>query len=390
MNPIYSLRRRTPLGWLQLNHEKGRLLVAIAGVAFADILMLMQLGFQGALFESGVQIHKTLKADIVITSTEIINLNNSNHFSRRRLYQSLDIPGVQSVDAIYLEMTRWKHPITLEQGTVLMMGIDPSHPVLTRPDVNAQLDRIKLPDRFLFDQDARGDFDQVIAQIRQGKQTISEIDRRRIYLDGLISVGSSFAADGTLITSDQTFLRLNPDRPASQISLGLLTLKSGVDAVQTAEALRKYLPNDVRVFTIDQFIEFEYHYWATNTAIGFIFTLGVAMGFIVGIIIVYQVLATDVNSHIGEYATFRAMGYRQFFLLSIVFEEAILLAVLGFVPSLGIAMGLYHLTRGATSLPIAMTLGRAAGVLIATIAMCLISGAIATQRLQAADPADIF
>jgi putative ABC transport system permease protein len=150
------------------------------------------------------------------------------------------------------------------------------------------------------------------------------------------------------------------------------------------------LANDVNVYTLQEFVEFEKNYWATNTPIGFIFRLGVAMGFIVGVILVYQVLSTDVNSHIHEYATFRAMGYQQRYLLGIVLEEAFILAVLGFVPGLAISGLLYHLTRQATSLPIYLTVARALGILIATIFMCLISGAIATRKLQSADPADIF
>lgn len=390
MNLLRSFVRRTPLGWLQLSKEKSRLLVALSGVAFADILMLMQLGFQGALFESGVQMPKSLNADIIITGSEIINFNNADTFPRGRLYQALDVPGVEQASPLYLSLTRWKHPITLEKGTVLLLGLDPNLEQLTRPDVKAQLDKIRLPDRILFDQNMRGDFDEVVAKIQQGNVPITEINERQVKLNGLISVGSSFASDGLLMASDQTFLRLFPDRASTKVNLGLLQLAPGADADQVARRLDSYLPDDVQVFTRQQFVEFEYGYWKNNTAIGFIFTLGVAMGFVVGVIIVYQVLATDVNSHLEEYATFRAMGYGHQFLLGIVLEEAIILAVVGFLPSLGIAVGLYHLTRGATSLPVFMTLARAGGVLVATLVMCLVSGAIATRRLKEADPADIF
>lgn len=114
------------------------------------------------------------------------------------------------------------------------------------------------------------------------------------------------------------------------------------------------------------------------------------MGFVVGVILVYQVLSTDVNAHLQEYATFRAMGYQQRYLLGIVLEEAIILAFVGFIPGVAISTLLYQLTRNATSLPIVLPLARAVGVLVTTIIMCLISGAIATRKLQSADPADIF
>jgi putative ABC transport system permease protein len=216
------------------------------------------------------------------------------------------------------------------------------------------------------------------------------MEHRTIHLNGTFKVGASFAADGTLITSDQNFLRIFSRRRAETVSAGLINVQPGYDAEQVATTLKAYLPNDVRVLTHQEFLEFEKHYWQTNTAIGFIFSLGIVMGFVVGIVIVYQVLSTDVNAHTSEYATFKAMGYRNTYLLGIVFEEAVILALLGFMPGVALSMGMYHLTRNATNLPMYMTLARALFVLVMTILMCAISGAIATRKLQSADPADIF
>ncbi len=150
------------------------------------------------------------------------------------------------------------------------------------------------------------------------------------------------------------------------------------------------MPEDVLVFTQQGYVDFELDEINSASPIGFVFGLGSAMGFIVGVVIVYQVLSTDVNTHLAEYATFRAMGYRNSYLLGIVLEEALILSVLGFIPGLVIALGAYQLTMTATALPIAMTVGRAVQVLVMTFLMCIGSGAIATRRLQSADPADIF
>jgi putative ABC transport system permease protein len=142
--------------------------------------------------------------------------------------------------------------------------------------------------------------------------------------------------------------------------------------------------------TIEEFIEDELKYWQEESPIGFIFTLGTGMAFVVGVVIVYQVLSTDVSAHIKEYATFKAMGYRHRYLLAVVFEEAVILAFLGFIPGLILPIGLYHVAAKATSLPIMMTQIRAITVLLLTLIMCVMSGAIATQKLQSADPADMF
>ncbi len=374
---LQELQRRTPLGWLQLSHDKGRMLVATAGIAFADILMFMQFGFQNALYSSNTRLHQILDADIVLMSPQAQNLINLSDIPRRRLYQAMNVPGVESADVLYAKIARWKNPQTRDKSSILVVGFNPDRPAFNLPEIKQNGREVKLPDTVLFDEGSRGTYKEAIAQIKAGKTVTTEIDRRTITISGLFKVGASFAADGTIMTSDQNFLRLFPKQEASSINAGLIKLKPGADPVAVQTALKAYLPKDVRVLTKTEFIEFEKNYWFANTAIGFVFNIGVAMGFFVGIIIVYQVLSTDVSDHLAEYATFKAMGYRNMYLLGIVFEEALILSILGFFPGVGISLGLYSLTRNATNLPMYMTLIRAIQVLILTLIMCLISGAIA-------------
>lgn len=387
---LQQLQRRTPLGWLQLNHEKSRLWVALAGIAFADVLMFMQLGFQNALYDSNTRLNRAVEADIVLLSPKARNTQNLSTFSRRRLYQAMDIPGVQSANALYINFLTWKNPQTNRDATVQMLGFDPDHLAFNLPVVNQQLDKIKLPNTVLFDRNARGEYKQVLAKLDQGKLVTTEAERHTLTIAGLFQLGASFGADANVMISDQTFLRLFPRREASSVSLGLIQLQPGSDPQQVATALRTHLPNDVRVLTSAEYIQFEENYWKTESPIGFIFSLGTMMAFVVGVVIVYQVLSTDVNAHLREYATFKAMGYRNTYLLGVVFEEAIILAFLGFIPGLILPLGLYQLAANATALPTYMTSSRALLVFVLTLIMCGVSGAIATRKLQSADPADMF
>lgn len=390
LQPLQQLQRRTPLGWLQLSHEKGRLLVALAGIAFADVLMFMQLGFQAALYDSNTRVNRAILADIILVSPKALNLQNLSTFSRRRLFQAMDVPGVQTADALYVNTITWRNPQTRLTATVQVLGFNPDRPAVALPEVNRQLDKIKLPDYVLFDRGARGKYAEAIAQVEQGKLVTTEVERRTITIAGLFTIGASFGADATVMASDQTFLRLFPRRDLASISLGLIQLKPGYDPQQVAAALESHLPEDVRVMTAQEYVQFEENYWRTASPIGFVFGLGTAMAFVVGVVIVYQVLSTDVNAHLKEYATFKAMGYGNSYLLSIVFEEAIILSLLGFIPGAILPFGLYALAARATALPIYMTASRAVFVLGLTIAMCAFSGAIATRKLQSADPADMF
>lgn len=389
---IQQLQRRTPLGWLQLTRQKGRLAVALSGVAFADLLMLMQLGFRSALFNSATTLHESIRADVVLLSPQALNLQDLSTFTRRRLYQAMDVPGVATAEPLYNSLVTWKNPQSRKKTQVMIIGFNPDKPAFDLPEVNQNIDSIKLPDTILFDEATRGEYGEVIEQIKQGKTVKTEIKGRTVTVDNLFKVGASFAADGTLMTSDQNFLRLFPNQDSGSVNLGLIRLEAGYQAEEVAEKLKYHLRNadDIKVMTKEEFIAFEKAYWQSNTPIGFIFALGTMMGFIVGVIIVYQVLSTDVNAHIKEYATFKAMGYKNFFLLSVVFEEAIILAILGFIPGALISTGLYALTRNATNLPLYMTVARAIQVQVMTIIMCMMSGAVATRKVQSADPADMF
>lgn len=385
-----SLLNRTPLGWLQLKHDKLRLLTAISGIAFADILIFMQLGFMNALYSANTQYPRKINGDIILTSTQATNFNKPYTFPRRRLYQAMDVPGVESAEAVYIGSLDWRNPQNRAKTSMLVIGFDPEKPVFELPEVNSQLDKVKIPDTVLFDQASRGEYDQVVNQIQQGKTVTTERDRTTITIGGLFTVGASFADDGALITSDQNFMRLFPRKQPGLVSLGIINLEPGLDPEKAAMSLNAYFPGDVKALTYQEYVDAELAYIKSKTAIGFVFTLGTIMGFIVGIVIVYQVLSTDVNDHMAEYATFKAMGYKNSYLLGVVFEEAIILSIIGFIPSVAIATGLYQLTAAATALPIYLPASRSAIVLAMTILMCSISGAIATRKLQSADPADIF
>jgi putative ABC transport system permease protein len=381
---------RIPLAWLQLTHEKTRMLTAIAGVVFANVLMFMQLGFQDALFNSTTLVQRKLQADIVIINTNSDALFTMKSFSRRRLYQTLSHESVERVVPMYVGLPPWKNPWTGRSRSLLVMGFDPEESVLDLPGIAENRERLKQSDTVLFDTNSRPEFGNVAEVINQGGTVSTEVNRNRIDVVGLFTLGASFAADGNLITSDLNFLRIFAERRPEAIDVGIVKLKPGADPEQVKRDLAAQLSEDVRVLTHKEFVALEREYWETSTAIGFVFSLGVLMGFLVGLIISYQILHTDVVNHLSEYATLKAMGYTDRYLLKVVFQEALLLSVIGYIPGILISWLLFDLTEKATSLPMDITLDRLLLVLGLTIAMCAASGAIAVRKLSKADPAEIF
>ena len=383
-------RRRIPLAWLLLTRQPARLAVALAGIAFAGILMFMQLGFRDGLFDASVTVHKLFDADLVLMSPRTISSIGMAGFPRRRLVQVLADPAVRGTTPVHWNLMLWRNPETRRTRSILTIGFEPGDPLFSDPSLAAKAHVLNQQGRVLFDERSRPEFGPIASWFRQGRTVETEVAGKRVRVAGLVALGPSFGADGNMLTSRETFLRLMPNTPPGSIELGLIRLRNGSDPLQVAERLRRMLPDDVSVYTKQGFEEFEKNYWRSSTAIGFIFTLGAAMGFIVGCVIVYQILYSDVSDHLPEYATLMAMGYRLINLLGVVAREGLLLAVLGYLPAWVAGQGLYALVRHGTKLPVYMNNERSLLVFVLILAMCMGSAAMAMRKLADADPAEIF
>jgi DevC protein len=387
---LRKLFRKTPLAWFQVRREKTRLAVAVAGIAFADVLMFVQLGFQNALYDSSVRLHYALQGELFLINPLSDNLQSFNSFPRVRLYQAARVEGVESISSIYIAQAKWRNPQTLASRTIQVLGFDPVKPTFNLPQVNQHLDELKMLNRALYDKAGRPGFGDVVSLLQKSNPLSVQIGNYDIQIIGIFTLGAAFGSDGNMITSDSTFLRMFPERQPNQIDVGIIHLQPSADIEQVQADLRASLQKDVMVLRQEEFAGREKAYWSTSTPIGFIFGFGTVIGFIVGTVIVYQILYSDVSDHLPEYATLKAIGYSNSYLIGVLIQESLILAILGFLPGLALSTGLYYLTQSATLLPIKMTLNRAILVLLLTIIMCNASGGIAMRKLQAADPADIF
>ena len=379
-----------PLGWRQLWHRPLRLAVAVAGIAFAVLLIMMQLGFRAALFESTLRFHERFRYDIALFSPDSVFIVRPAPFSIRRLYQALGLAEVAGVDPVYIFPAVWKSPWTAERRSINAVGIDPESDLLDTPGFSGQRALLKQQDTVLFDEAARPEFGPIGERFRAYGPFQTEVNDRRISVAGLVEIGPSFGIDGTVITSVDNWLRLFPDRPRNDIQLGLIRLQPGTDPVAVRDRLRAELPGDVLVLTKADFIARERAYWNGATPIGYVFAFGAIMGLVVGAIIVYQILFADVSEHIREYGTLRAIGYRNRFVSGIVLQQAAILAVLGFLPGALLAHFLYGAAADATRLPLYLTVERGVTVFLVTLGMCLLSGFLALRRVRRLDPAEVF
>jgi putative ABC transport system permease protein len=381
---------RIPIGWQQLRHKPLRLAVAILGIAFAVLLILMQLSFRSALFESAVRLHERLRYDVALFSTDSVFIVRPQPFSIRRLYQALAVPGVEQVSPVYIFPAVWKHPWSADRRSINAMGIRAEHDVLDAKGFSENLPALRRQDVVLFDARSRPEYGPVAAAVDRGETVRTEINDREVEIAGTFELGTSFGIDGTVITSDDNWLRLFPDRPRNEIELGLVRTAPDADPANVRDALRRLLPMDVLVMTRQDFVARETAYWNAATPIGYIFAFGAIMGFVVGCIIVYQILFADVSEHLEEYATLRAIGYPNRFVSGIVVQQALVLAISGFIPGAAASHWLCGRAASATNLPLYLTSDRLVLVFGLTLAMCAMSGLLALRKVRRLDPAEVF
>jgi len=382
--------RDLPVAWLQLSHGRTKLLAAVVGIVFADLLMWMQLGFLGAAIDSATSIYGRLRGELVVLNPLSHQINSAEPFARRHLARAQGHREVEAVAPLYTGTVRWKDPWTGEKRPLFIYGIVPYSPAVVADGVLESSARLHAADTCLFDIRSRREFATVAAKLAAGMPVAAEVNGRRINVVGTTTIGASFAADGNLVTSDANFLRLLPGRPPGSIDVGVIRLRPGADAQQVKAELQKLYGADLLVLTIPEFIEREKDFMLRSRPINFIFMLGASVGFLVGFAIVYQVLFTDVSNHLPQYATLKAMGYSDGYLQRVVLDESLILSMLGYLPGALLAGALYAFTVQATNLPMRMTLPRGAMILFLTVVMCSFSGLLAMRKLRQADPADVF
>jgi len=396
LGDVLRLRRRgslpaVPLAWRNLFADKRRLLRSTSGIAFAVLLMLLELGFRSAFLDSTLEIIRKIDGDIIISSAAKIRFGRKEPFSRRQLYAARGVEGVAWARPLYGEwmVSAWKNPQTRKTYNVQVLAFDPEQPVFQFPELADHLHELRQPDTALYDQRAR----RLLGSAPAG--TLTELARREIRVVGTFALGPDFVTDGTVITSDRTFLKFFAARPLAEgeladIELGIIKVAPGYRVDDVQRALQQALPASIAVRTKAGQIELEIAFQNSVSSVGPIFMLGAAIGFIVGMMISYQILYTDLSDQLPQYATLKAIGYQNGYLVRVVLEQASFYAIASFLPAWALGVCLFYIVGEIALLPMRMTTVIVIEVLSLTVGMCVLSGALAVRRVLAADPADVF
>jgi putative ABC transport system permease protein len=378
-----------PLSWRNATHDRKRLARAAGGIAFAALLMMMQLGFRNAFLDSALDIVRSIDGDIVLISATKFRFGQKDSFSRRQLYAARAVAGVSTVRPIYLNESLWRNPQTGRNYQIQILGFDPDQPVFAIREITENLQGLKEPDTMLWDSRAR----RFQGSAQEG--TVSELARRRIRVIGTFPRGPDFTTDGTVVMSDRNFLKFVANRQLdanelADVEFGVVKVRPGHDVAAVKAALQRSLSANVAVWTKSELIALEAQFQNAVSPVGPIFYLGTAIGFVVGMMVCYQILQTDISDLLAQYAMLKAMGYTNGYLVRAVVEQAGFYALVGFLPALVASAAVYLVIGEIALLPLRLTGSVVAICALLTLAMCTASAVVASRPLVRADPADVF
>jgi putative ABC transport system permease protein len=382
-----------------------RTAVSAAGIAFALLLVFMQLGFLGAVSNTATVLLNQLEFDLVVRSPDYLHLYEPRHFDQSWLAWCRGQADVTDVKPLWLDLVRWQNPQDKRVRAIALIGLrvdqSPFRPKSTEVENerrHLQFGELLNSRQVLIDTASRGDYGP-----RNGRRfTDADIGQEvmmgneRVRIAGLIDIGTGLAANGQAVVSQSAFAKLVPWDATRRTNLGLIRLRPGANPETVARQLNSLLRTNgrdaamIEVLTRKEAISRETQRWIAQTPIGIIFQMGVVLALMVGATVVYQVLSTDIANRMPEYATLKAMGFSNSYLSNVVLFQAWYLALLSFIPAWVLAELLYRFTSWFAGIPISMTLPRIVMVAFAGFIICTCSGAIALSKLRRAEPASLF
>ncbi len=389
--------RRTSLARRNLAHQPARTLVSVVGIGFAILLMYMQLGFLGSVGDTATNVYRRLEGDVVVRSPEYLHAYDPRSIDEAVFERLLAMPEVVEAFPLDLALTKWQSPTSGQFRGVAAMGVDVDRNPLQLPELEDKWSLLHRPDHVLVDRTSRADFGPVDG-VQFGAADVgrtTDVMGREVRIAGTFEMGTGLAANGAILLSRDGFRRITPVE-AGEVSMAVVKFTPNVNPKQGASLIRQRLRGAAgplayaTVLTMDEAIAAEKRRWYTETPIGMIFALGVALAVVVGGVICYMVLASDVIAHLPEYATLKAIGYTDGYLARTLLAQASYLAVLALPPATLAALVLYAVTSQLAGVMIRMTWEWLLLVTVLAFAMCSLSGLLALRKLAKAEPASLF
>jgi putative ABC transport system permease protein len=390
MAEVIPETRSVPLAWRNLVASKRRLVRSVAGIGFAVLLMLVQLGFERGFFDASLGMVRQLDGDLFVLRASKYRFGSEDPFPAADLDGARNFAAIASVVPLYASWQRlfWKDPAGSNVYVIQVFAFDPDRPPFLIPELREQSAKLNSDNAVLVDRRARSFLGM------GGGARETEINGKKVQIVGSFALGPDFMSNGTAMMSTRTFAALLAGNAGAAASLpvefGVIKLRPGSNVAAVQRELRAALPGEVSLLTKPELVAFERDFQADLSSAGPIFWMGTLVGFVVGMLISYQIIYTDLSDQLPQYATLKGMGYGTFYLVRVVFEQAALSAVAAYLPAWLLCLVVYRVVGEFALLPLQMTLTQTVLSFALTLGMCLLSAALAVRRVVSLDPAEVF
>jgi putative ABC transport system permease protein len=377
-----------------------RFLVAQAGIMFAVSLVTIQTGLQSGFSRSSSLLIDQSQADLWVTSEKMEHLGLTLPLPYERVAQARSVAGVDRAEAVIIRGTLWRQNNTDKITSITLIGAEPNGLLFSPANIKeGSFNNLQKPYTVIADQTSIGAINvQAVGDTGTINSLTAELaglttGTKLIVFDNLVF--TSLQSANAYINSppsDETISPLPALRAIANtdlITYVLVRATPGTDLAQLRQRLEATLPN-TRAYTRAQMALQTQVFWQERSGIGFILGLGAVVGVLVGIVIVGQILYSSVSDHIKEFGTLKAMGASNWFIYSVIMEQALWMAVLGYIPGIALCAGVASWTAATQGLMILITPASATVIFGTTVLMCISSAVFAINKVTRVDPAIVF
>jgi putative ABC transport system permease protein len=369
------------LAFKSLLHDKLKFAITVAGVAFAVMLVFVQVGlFLGLMNNASITIEH-INADLWVTSKNTPNIDFSHTFSETFVNRVRTVRGVERADNLLVWFAQIALPSGAQEGTELYALEDFNRWNIPWKVEGGDVEDLRRGNYIMMDHAATKRF----GPFQVGEYR--EINGQRMKIIGRTREAVSFTTTPLIFLDYEKAQGLN-ELLKNRSTYILVKLAPGADRVAVMEELRRRLPyNDV--YTREEWAQRSRAYWIKNTGLGLNMAMTVFLGCLVGVVVVAQTLYSSTMEHIKEFGTVKAIGGSNADIYAILGKQASIAAVAGYVVGAAMAYGMAPLV-GKVDLKLIIPNELALAVFLGALVMCLLAAMISFRKVASIDPALVF
>lgn len=385
-----------PLGAQQLRRQRTSTLLSLAGVTASLLVVFAQLGIERAVYDSGVRIHHSVVADLVLVPPGFKSLQLHAEVPVAMTDIVASNPAVSGTAPFWFGVMSMSHAGMPSARRLAWFAIDVERPAIDVPGLRENLYKLRETRRILFDRDSRPYFGDLAEVAERGQEVpvLGPPDMRlllrEMFVVGTVAIGPNVVNDGAVVISEGTMAEVfgswYSDRPAF---IGI-QLVPGADRQAVREQLNKALSGRGEVITRDEFEAREKLYWSRETPVGYITDLGFVMGLMIGMVFIYYAQYQIIRFYLPEYAILKSLGYDWWFFLCMIGQIGAAIITPAFLVAFAMARLVYGVAEASIRLGMTMGLREMLVALLACLVMTLVSSLFAIRRLWKVDPIMLF